>query len=95
MGTPCITHSPNAVLVAVENSDLAIDTRSNASVSVGIEIDGSDVVFVSMIEVELEAWLLLGRKVRRSRWSKGRAVAESIVWSGGLDRRRVSLHSGL
>ncbi|KAM6533752.1 hypothetical protein FALCPG4_006708 [Fusarium falciforme] len=53
---PGIAKAPCAILVAVEDADLAIDGAGGAAVAVCVEGDCLDEVFVAVLEVEVEGW---------------------------------------
>lgn len=59
MGGPCVAEAPGAVLVAVEDADFAIDGAGCAAVAVGVEGDGLHEVLVAVLEVEVEALLVV------------------------------------
>ena len=53
---PGIAKAPCAILVAIEDADLAIDGAGGAAVAVCVEGDCLDEVFVAVLEVEVEGW---------------------------------------
>lgn len=54
MPRPRITQSPSALLVSVEDADLAIYGASRAAVTVSVECDSLNEIFVAMLEIEIE-----------------------------------------
>jgi hypothetical protein len=59
MGAPIVAQAPDAILVAVEDPDLAIDGAGRAAVAIGIECDSLDEVPMAVGEVQIEVCLLI------------------------------------
>lgn len=64
MRAPVIAQSPDAILVAIEYTDLAIDGARCAPVAVGVEGDSQNQVLVAVLEIEVE----VGPVVDWRRW---------------------------
>lgn len=64
VGCPGVAEAPRAVLVPVENADLAIYRSSGAAVAVRVEGDCLDEVLVAMLQREVEGLLLVDRGLR-------------------------------
>lgn len=94
MRGPSIAQAPGAVLVAVEDADLAIDGTGGAAVAVGVEGYGLDEVLVAVLEVQVEGGFLFvgggrngGGHCRSDRWrgvtGRMREAMAGRVDSGG------------
>ncbi|CAF3567562.1 unnamed protein product [Fusarium graminearum] len=59
MRSPGIAKTPCAILVAVEDTDLAIYRAGRAAIAIGVECDGLDEIFMAMLKVEVECWCFL------------------------------------
>lgn len=59
MGTPVIAQAPDAVLVAVEDPNLAVHGTCRAAVAICIECDSLDEISVAVGEVEVEVCLFV------------------------------------
>jgi hypothetical protein len=55
MGAPRVAQSPCAVLVAVEDADLAVDGPCRAAVAVAVESDGLYEILVAVLDDRLKA----------------------------------------
>lgn len=88
MRAPVVTQAPDAILVAVEDADLAVDGAGRAAVAVRVECDGLHNVMVAVgDEVEGGA---LGRRRRRV-VRGGRHGNRSLPWANGRREGEVGI----
>lgn len=78
MGCPSITQPPDAILVAVENPDLAIDGASRTPVSVAVEGHGLDQILMPMLHDELEFSPLLQHRGISQYWRHGGLIVDIV-----------------
>lgn len=90
MGGPRVAYPPHAILVAVEDANLAIDGAGGTAVAVGVEGDGLDEVAVAVLQVEVEGVAVLGRGV--DFWGEEARHCELRIFGG--DRSGSSKQGG-
>lgn len=62
MSPPSIAQAPNTVLVAIEDSDLAVDGAGRTAIAVAIEGNGLHQILVAVLMDGLETGAVVGRR---------------------------------
>lgn len=83
MGGPVVAKAPYAVLVSVEDANLAVHRAGRAAISVGVECDSLDNVMIAMGD-QMEGRVLL--------WWRGRSIQGRSRRHGRSLHRLLLLH---
>lgn len=76
MTRPCVVDPPDAVLVAVEDADLAIGGACGASVAVAVVCDGLHDFDMAVFDVDFDMGPLLHDGRFSQRWKHGDVIGE-------------------